>query len=74
MRKHAFWVSELVRCTVTDDGYKGLIFLILIEVGLYYLYIYTHVEADQVYDYKNKGADQLRGNRAANQRLSSLHR
>ena len=42
-KKPAFYVSELVGhnwvVTVTDDGYKGLIYRILIEVGLYYLSI-----------------------------------
>ena len=44
MRKSGFWVSELVRHNVAVqsqmiDGFKGLIFLFLIVVGLYYLSI-----------------------------------
>ena len=61
MRTSAFWVSGTTQlgCTVTDDGYKGLIFRILIVLGLYYLSIMRkhRSEADQVCDYRPQTAD-----------------
>ena len=54
MRTSAFWVSGTTQlgCTITDDGYEGLIFRILIVLGLYYLSKCENTEADQVCDYR----------------------